>query len=251
MNNLSLPTRVRYFFATVNWKLLSFKIGKCPVCGFKFFLKLNDHGFGIRCLWCGSSNNTFSLVEVIKTKIPSLANQDIQIVSAGGPFYNWLTRQNGIIHQSQYFEHTLPGQRKLNIRCEDLQKLTYNDETFDLLTNSEVLEHVPDDLAAFREIHRVLKPGGYFIFTVPLNLQRKKTITRAKLTMKGVNHLEQPEYHDDPIRGSILAYRNYGSDIINKLEISGFSDISIETPVDPSGYGKVSPVIVAQKPQKS
>ncbi len=39
--------------------------------------------------------------------------------------------------------------------------------TVDLVTSFEVLEHVPEESAALREIHRVLKPGGEIIFSVP------------------------------------------------------------------------------------
>jgi 2-polyprenyl-3-methyl-5-hydroxy-6-metoxy-1,4-benzoquinol methylase len=37
----------------------------------------------------------------------------------------------------------------------------------DIVTSFEVLEHVPDEATALREIHRVLKPGGEIIFSVP------------------------------------------------------------------------------------
>ncbi|HYJ12112.1 MAG TPA: methyltransferase domain-containing protein, partial [Thermomicrobiales bacterium] len=41
------------------------------------------------------------------------------------------------------------------------------DNSFDHVVCSEVLEHLPDDAAAVREITRVLKPGGSVVFTVP------------------------------------------------------------------------------------
>jgi len=41
------------------------------------------------------------------------------------------------------------------------------DNAFDLVLSFEVLEHVPNEAAALREIHRVLKPGGEIIFSVP------------------------------------------------------------------------------------
>lgn len=40
-------------------------------------------------------------------------------------------------------------------------------ESFDLVLCIHVLEHVPDDRAAIREIHRVLKPGGVAVLQVP------------------------------------------------------------------------------------
>ena len=40
-------------------------------------------------------------------------------------------------------------------------------ESVDLALSFEVLEHVPDEAAALQEIHRVLKPRGEIIFSVP------------------------------------------------------------------------------------
>jgi SAM-dependent methyltransferase len=40
---------------------------------------------------------------------------------------------------------------------------------FDLIALLDVLEHVPDDLASLRAIHRRLKPGGALLLTVPAN----------------------------------------------------------------------------------
>ena len=49
----------------------------------------------------------------------------------------------------------------------DAQRLPFEDESFDRVLTSEVLEHLPDDAAALREIHRVLKPGGVLAISVP------------------------------------------------------------------------------------
>lgn len=49
----------------------------------------------------------------------------------------------------------------------DAQALPFDDASFDHVVCSEVLEHLPDDAAAVREILRVLKPGGTAVFTVP------------------------------------------------------------------------------------
>ena len=49
----------------------------------------------------------------------------------------------------------------------DATRLPFADECFDRIIASEVLEHIPDDTAAFRELARVLKPGGSLAVTVP------------------------------------------------------------------------------------
>lgn len=44
--------------------------------------------------------------------------------------------------------------------------LPYEDSTFDVVTSTGVLEHVPDDAGSIREVFRVLKPGGTFVITL-------------------------------------------------------------------------------------
>jgi hypothetical protein len=42
-------------------------------------------------------------------------------------------------------------------------------ESYDALMCTEVLEHVVDPFAAIRELRRIIKVGGYILFTTPLN----------------------------------------------------------------------------------
>ncbi|HHP7232870.1 MAG TPA: class I SAM-dependent methyltransferase [Xenococcaceae cyanobacterium] len=50
----------------------------------------------------------------------------------------------------------------------DLQKLPFDDATYDFVFASHVLEHIPDDRRAIQEIRRILKPGGIAVLPVPL-----------------------------------------------------------------------------------
>src|SRR5688572_7586699 len=50
----------------------------------------------------------------------------------------------------------------------DMQKLPFPDGTFDMIYCSHVLEHVPDDHLALRELFRVLKKGGLAVIMVPI-----------------------------------------------------------------------------------
>ncbi|WP_026426140.1 class I SAM-dependent methyltransferase [Actinokineospora inagensis] len=49
-------------------------------------------------------------------------------------------------------------------RVADAERIPYDDDSFDLVVGHAVLHHIPDLPAAFREIRRVLKPGGRFVF---------------------------------------------------------------------------------------
>jgi SAM-dependent methyltransferase len=49
----------------------------------------------------------------------------------------------------------------------DAHKLPVKSESIDCVLCCEVLEHVADPFTCCAEIHRILKPGGLFVFSVP------------------------------------------------------------------------------------
>jgi SAM-dependent methyltransferase len=114
------------------------------------------------------------------------------------------------------------------IRCENLEHLSFDDESFDLHVTQDVFEHLFDPAAAFREIARTLRPGGAHIFTTPL--VREATRFCASLAPDGnvIHLIEPPEYHNNPIssEGSLVTV-NWGYDITNFIfETSGlFTEI--------------------------
>ena len=59
------------------------------------------------------------------------------------------------------------GRGYRNVVEADLTALPFPDATMDLVTCIDCLEHVEDDLGAIQEIHRILRPGGFIVVTVP------------------------------------------------------------------------------------
>jgi len=104
------------------------------------------------------------------------------------------------------------------IRCENLERLTFPDESVDLHITQDVFEHLFDHAAAFREIARTLRPGGAHVFTTPLVRKNEPTQFRAALAPDGtvVHLIEPPEYHRNPIssEGSLVTV-DWGYDIAN------------------------------------
>jgi len=112
---------------------------------------------------------------------------------------------------------------------QNLECLTFDDESLDIVITSDVMEHMRLDDRAHKEIYRVLKPGGIYIFTVPHNRAYNETLVRVQITdpddpSRDV-HLLEPEYHGDTnsdVGGGVLAYRTYGRDIESFLQQVGF-----------------------------
>ncbi len=51
---------------------------------------------------------------------------------------------------------------------QDITGTTFNDNAFDIIFCAHVLEHIPDDGKAMRELRRILKPDGFAILQVPI-----------------------------------------------------------------------------------
>lgn len=72
--------------------------------------------------------------------------------------------------------------------------LTLPDQSVDLAYSVEVIEHLEDQFLFFREVHRVLRPGGRFILTTPNVLS---LTSRVRTLLAGFPELFGPL----PIRG--------------------------------------------------
>lgn len=54
------------------------------------------------------------------------------------------------------------------VRLASIEHLPFEEETFEVITALDVLEHIEDDRQAMRELSRVCKTGGYMLVTVPV-----------------------------------------------------------------------------------
>ena len=62
----------------------------------------------------------------------------------------------------------------------DITDLPFRDNSFNLITANMVLEHVERPLSLFKEIHRILMPGGKFVFHTP-NIYGYNTVAACLL----------------------------------------------------------------------
>jgi len=146
------------------------------------------------------------LLEVIGSNAPCLSQskQDlhdlkIYLLESYGPIYSVLSRFPRFMC-SEFWDNIPVGTKKGNVRCEDVQNLTFREESFDIVITQDIFEHVADPKKGFSEIYRVMKPAGHFILTVPLDRSLKSSRVRATVKDNKVHHILPPSYHEDRLR---------------------------------------------------
>lgn len=106
----------------------------------------------------------------------------------------------------------------------DIQNTPYDDDYFDIILCSHVLEHVEDDIKALKELHRIIKPGGIVLILVPMNG------VSYNLDFDEMKTLEREEYNTPDLRekyyGQHDHLRLYGADFKERIYDSGFKLLS-------------------------
>lgn len=93
----------------------------------------------------------------------------------------------------------------------DLTRMGMNRDVFDLIICFHVLEHISDDRAAFSELRRILKPGGFGLLMVPI---------------RGNTTFEVFDAHSDDYErlfGQHDHVRWYGMDVAERIRSVGLS----------------------------
>jgi SAM-dependent methyltransferase len=239
--------RFRYALSIVRPGALALGRFSCPLCASGWLLRLARDPIGVRCLGCGASAITLSMVSVLAAERPGFRGERVYELSSRGPLFVYLRREVADLSFSEFFDDIAPGDFRDGVQCQDIQRLTHPDASFDLVTSTEVFEHVADDRRGFAEIRRVLRPGGAFVFTVPIE-DADRTEERAVLSEGKVKQLLPPAYHDDRIRGrnAVLVFRDYGRDIVERLRQAGFSAARIEARFERAFLGSGYGVVVAR-----
>ncbi len=95
----------------------------------------------------------------------------------------------------------------------DIQQIPLAEESFDVVICNHLMEHVEDDLRAMRELHRILKRGGWGVLLSPVDLKRATTFEDDSIT--------DPKERTR-IFGQYDHRRLYGNDFSDRLREAGF-----------------------------
>jgi hypothetical protein len=171
---------------------------------------LRDH---YRCDRCDSIPRNRALVNALNVFRPGWKTLAMHESSPTGPLSTYLKANTAQYTASQYYSDVPRGHFKGDMRSEDLSQLTFESNSFDLFITSDVFEHVIEPAPAFKEIARVLRPGGMHVFTMPFYPWREKSLQRAELVGNDIVLLEDPVYHGNPVseEGSLVTY-DWGRD---------------------------------------
>ena len=212
----------------------------CPVCGTRprnpRIARQSDWRESFSCMTCLALNRSAALAQIIvapyhkqrvaslREALPLLNGLRIHEFSFVGPVMQELSTLSGFTF-SEFFEDVAPGALGPDgTMCQDVQNLTFENASIDLLISQDVMEHIPAPDQAFRELFRVLRPGGRHVFTIPYSPGASHTIQRAVVEHGVLRHLLPPEYHGDPIRsGGALVFSDYGADLLDWLCAIGFA----------------------------
>ncbi|MFZ2900367.1 MAG: class I SAM-dependent methyltransferase [Saprospiraceae bacterium] len=193
--------------------------GACPICEkSSVFVKESDWlRDNYRCFRCRSIPRQRAIILAIERFFPKWRELAIHESSPGGVSSDFIERNCSGYSGSHFYQDVPRGTYKGKFRSEDLSNLTFDDNTFDLIITQDVFEHVLEPEKAFKEIARVLKPGGAHIFTMPWYLKLLQSRIRASLNEQGeIVHLEPPQYHGNPIDNSgSLVTVDWGLDFID------------------------------------
>lgn len=236
-------------------------VGVCPVCSnqatFTGFVPELERESGF-CSECTSFNRQRQMATVFRAvcgqdetgplKFP--ADFVIYNTESTRAFHNLLSTVPGYIC-SEYFGDGIPsGPYAGATRHEDLQCLSLDSESVDLVISTDVLEHVPHPYRAHREIFRVLKPGGQHIFTMPFYLDSPLDDVRTTEAHGHVTYHKKKVFHGDPMKpgDGALVWTLPGLQMLIELARIGF-EVAMYNLHEPR-FGIIGPwsiVFVAKK----
>ena len=210
------------------------------------------------CAWCGGKLRARRLARTVLDVYPTIPpsrsiRQWVQTPASRTLRVGEFNRIEGLhpfLAQLPRFETTdfhpdaKPGEVIHAVRSEDLTRLTFPDESFDLILTSETLEHIPDLRLALKEIRRVLVPGGRHIFTIPMIPGVQHTFPRARIGPDGqVEHLATSISHPGGDVGYPV-FTEFGADIEGILQEAGFE---VETRFGPVRDDDIAQVFLCRK----
>jgi SAM-dependent methyltransferase len=188
-----------------------------------------DRQQGLACRICGSNLRSMALALAICRSygydgtlarfVKDKSNRDLRVLEIN---------EAGCLTQflSQLPKHTIARYPQA-----DMMKMSYQDHSYDLVVHSDTLEHVAEPVTGLAECYRILAPGGYCIFTVPVIVGR---MTRSRAGLPPSYHGDASQHADD-----LAVQTEYGCDAWKDLILAGFQECRLIAAEFPSALAFV------------
>lgn len=209
--------------------------GLVPVIGL-FYL-----GRGVECPICGARRRKFLPYGYVTSRPNALCPSCLSL-ERHRLLWLYLVRETNLLSQYPRVLHIAPEvclRRKLRDHYRghpglyltadlespladmhfDVQHIPLENHFAEVVICNHILEHVEDDLQALRELHRILRPGGWGIILSPLDPARKETFEDDTIT----DPAERTR-----IFGQYDHRRIYGEDYADRLRSVGFEVADID-----------------------
>lgn len=213
--------------------------GRCSICGARSFFDYGSNRSPREAFACGTCGFTLrwrdqaqilvdefgqGQAESIESLVSlgALDTLDIYEPALRGPFVTRLNALPGYVRSYFWPDRDLGGVYENGVRNEDLTRLTFPDNSFDIVLTSDVMEHLYDFELAFAEISRVLKPGGLHVFTIP-NDYPFPDLTERRVERRAGEEvpIKPARYHNSGDGSQCLVYTDFGRDIVDLIDAYG------------------------------
>lgn len=216
----------------------------CPCCGrgFRKFLPAGIAGReNARCPGCGSLERNRQAMLYLREKTSLLTEICRVLHIAPEPSLQKLLKRTSSVESISLDLFSPIADIK-----GDVTNLPFKDQFFDAIICSHVLEHVYEDRKAMNEFFRVLKPSGFAILQIPVDLARDSTYEDSTVTLPADR---------ERLFGQEDHVRVYGRDFTDRLQSSGF-DVVVDffgadfekSEYDRFGLATDEPIYRCQKP---
>ena len=225
-----IPRPILIKFSFLFSKLISFFYKgnnvTCPVCenSFRKFLPYGNKGLDNRlCPACLSLERHRLMWLFLKNK-SNFFSEEIKLlhIAPEQPFLKPFRQLKNIDYTTADLVSPIADVKL------DIQNIPFDDDSFDTVFANHVLEHIPDENKALTEVYRVLKPGGWAIMQVPLDVKRDVTYEDNSVTSQAEREKHFGQYDH---------LRLHGLDFPERLKKGGF-DVEIIDMVNELGIEK-------------
>ena len=204
-----------------------------------------DRQQGTCCVSCGANLRSIALADAIRTAVgTTLTLAELAAMPEATDLAVLEINEAGTLSPVL---RQFPGHILAAYPVVDMHRMTYSDNTFDLVVHSDTLEHVANPIQALKECRRVLRPGGTLCFTIPTIVER---LSRSRAGLSKSYHGSEEKSSDD-----LVVHTEFGADMWTYVLRAGFSTVSIDAVEYPAALAisarKLGPLIQEVQPATS